>query len=376
MESFKEIIINSLPSPNNSATRLRLEHVGAVLSLEKLKKSKFELADEDYEGRTTWIKLLEQKSRKITLYVAPAGSLCDLRLSWFVDLSMEGLGSPYGWYKTNDISRRSESMISKTIVELTDSTPPDNAEKEWNWHLERLSFDPDSWDGPKQKDFIICCFAYEYRQTNKWMTALLSISLIRYIKDIINPNVTTDVAHLCGRLQMPGECSLAITHLLNLDQENTAEGWTNIGAVLCDNLREPYAALQCFKRAIKINPHLPQPRQCVWIAGQRLIESALRERNFDNVIAIFDQVMSLGDEAQTVHGIWSYVGLAYESIGEIKNAEQCYRKSLSLHNECATSNKALNRIDTLKDDKQKRELAQQLSWIDQCLEYSELIEED
>ena len=373
MESFKDTVLKALPDPENSATRLRLRHVGSVINLKKLEKSKFTFSDSDENGYTTWIKNIQKNSHRITLHVAPKGTLCDLRLAWFIDLSFESIGAPYGWYRHDDISKRSETLLSKSIDEITDWTPPENATDEWEWHLENFSYDPEIFDEPKENDFILCCFVNQFFQENLKLAALLSVSLIRNIDKIQNPFVTTDLAHSCGRMRMIGECSLAIKRHLELNSE---EGLSNIGAVLCDNLHEPYAALQCFKKAIQVNPDLPTPRQCVWVAGQRLMEKAIVERDFNQALSIFKEVSSLGDEQQAEHGIWSYAGLSYESLGKNKKAEEYYFKALSSDPECMTSNTALERIKTKSGDDRKMALSQQIMSLEYGLEYSHLEEDD
>jgi len=240
MESFKDTILKALPDPENSATRLRLRHVGFVIDLKELGKSKFTFSDLDENGYTTWTKNIKDKSHRITLHVAPKGTLCDLKLACFIDLSFESVGAPYGWYRLDDISKRSETLLSKSIAELTYLTPQENATDEWEWHLENLSYDPEVFDEPKENDFILCCFVNQFFQENWKLAVLLSVSLVRHIDKIQNPFVTTDLAYSCGRMWMKGECSLAIKRHLEMNSE---EGLSNVGAVLCDNLHEPYAAL-------------------------------------------------------------------------------------------------------------------------------------
>ena len=376
MESFKDTILRALPDPENSATRLRLKYVGSILSTGNLEKSKFKLTDSDEDEYATWTKLIQGKSYRITLRIAPNGTLCDLRLAWFVDLSNESIGSPYGWYRNDNISKRSETFLSKSIAELTTLSPPENAVEEWTMHLEHLPYDADSWEGPKETDFILCCFVNHYFQEDKTLAMLLLVSLVRHIGEIQNPHVVADLAHRCGRMRMEGECSLAIKRFFVLNKEQTGEEWTNIGAVLCDNLHESYAALQCFKRAIFINKDLPEARQCVWIAGQRLMEEAIIEKDFDQAISVFKEVSSLGDEQQAKHGIWSYAGLTYESLGKRHKAEHFYLKALSVHPECMTSNTALERLRTKSGDDRKWSLSQQVMSLQNKLEYSDLERDD
>jgi len=106
------------------------------------------------------------------------------------------------------------------------------------------------------------------------------------------------------------------------------------------------------------------------------MEKAIVERDFNQALSIFNEVSSLGDEQQAEHGIWSYVGLSYESLGKIKKAEEYYLKALSSDPECMTSNTALERIKTKSGDDRKMALSQQIMSLEYGLEYSHLEEDD
>jgi len=376
MNMFKNMIIKSLPDSDNSATRLRLKFIGSILDLERLEEIRFIKISEDKYGYTIWHKLVENNSHRISINLGPNGTLCDIRIQIYIDLTHEGLGSPYGWYQCNTISNGSETDIANSLSKIVMSSPPEECNKEWTWHIERLPYDSKTWDGSKEKDFIICCYANGYIEEQKDVAAVLSIALVRHIDLINNPLVTTDLVNLCGRLRMIGECSKAIKRVLYLDKERTAEGWTNIGAVLCDDLDAPEPALNCFRKAIEIDPKLYQPRQCVWVAGQKMVQDAIMKRKFTKAISVFEDVSSLGDEKYAEHGIWTFTGLAYEHVNQIKTAKMHYRKALSIENSCNTTLEALERLNIKDTEKRNLALNQQLNQLNLHLEYSHFEEDD
>jgi len=106
------------------------------------------------------------------------------------------------------------------------------------------------------------------------------------------------------------------------------------------------------------------------------MENAIVVRDFNQALSIFKEVSFFGDEQQAEHGIWSYAGISYESIGNIKKAEEYYLKALSSDPECTTSNTALDRIRTKSGDDRKLALSQQVMALETRLEYSHLEEDD
>lgn len=375
MASFKEILLSAVQDWDNSATRLRLKYLGSVLNKDKLKESGFKLEKSDDNEPAIWTKLIQKKSYRIALKMTPLGTLCGIQLAMFINLSFESIGAPYGWYKYDDISKRSEDIIAKSIGESVKIHFPAGFSKEWSWHLKNINYNPETGDRSKEKDFVLCCYANQYLRTDPEVAGILASSLIRHIKHINNRFILTDLAHICGRLKMIGESCIAIKKVVELDQEISAEGWTNIGAVLCDNLQQPAAAVQCFMRAIEIDKSLPQPRQNIWVAANKIMEQLLTEKKFVDSIKIFEEVSAIGDPSMANHGVYSYAGLSYESLGQNQMAEKCYNSALSIDSDCMISNEALERIKSKGRKGKFVSLSQRLQWIANCLEYSHLQED-
>ena len=363
MASFEDIILKALPDENNTATRLRLKHVFSILDVSKLGEAGFQLENEESTQDTTWTKVLNGGTHSVTVQLTRSGTLCDLRLSALEASPAEALHDRERWQDSELLPREKEIVLSKEIANATDIWPPKSAKEEWTWLLNHLSFDRDAWQGPEDDTFILCGLANDYLSEHEHLALALFVAIVRHIDEITNPDVLSDLAYRCGKLGLLGEFSLTVKRILESHTEIPATGWTNIGVVLCDHLYRPLGAMECFKRAISIDSALPQPRQCVWIAGRDLILQALQDRDFDRTIAVCEEVISLGDELQADHGFYSFAGLAHESLGNLSKAKEYYLKALAMHPGCNTSTIAFKRITELHGKTREVALGDQLSHI-------------
>lgn len=374
MDSLADIVLRELSRDSSVATRLRSRYVGAIIDCDRLGDAKFKQTSKDDEGWTTWTRRFTRNTRRIVLDIAPLGTIARLRISKFLDLRLDGIGAPYGWYRTDYLTGRMEHILDKAISSAVRRRPPDDAETEWAWHLERLGFDAAALKDESDPAYIICCHANQYRtnEGDSRLASLLTVSLTRHIESIENANVIADLPWLCGRLGLHDECLQAIRKLIELGSD--AEAWCNTGAVLCDNLRLPTAAIACFKMAIECNTELLQPRQGIWVAGKNLMAKALLAGDYDRVLRICEETEHLGDPRQADHGFWSYAGLAYESIGAFGEARSCYKKAISHHPDCSTSGDGLKRVNASPYDPDSFHTA--VMRIRGLLEYADLIADE
>jgi tetratricopeptide (TPR) repeat protein len=376
-ETLKETVLAELPSGDHVITRLRLRHVGSVVDTDKLTEEQFSCVESTDGGWCRWEREFHPGYQRLRLDVAPGGMLCTLRMAEFLDVqAYDGIGAPYGWYQQDDTDARSETLLSEVLSRTIASSPPDDPDDEWAFLLQRvLRYDPAQWAN-EEPLYIICCYADHFysnpRARDPRVATLLVVAMARHISAITNPHVLHDIPFLSGRLRLRGECSKSIRRVFDLGLDLEAPGWSNMGAVLCDALRRPAAALACFEHATAKDPSLGPPRQAAWIAGRDLMGIAIKDRKLVDIPEICERVSAIGDSAQAHHGFWGYSGLGYEFAGDNKKALQCYRKALSIDSDCSTAQLALDRLGAAG----KPTLEMQLESMRSKIEYSYLEKDD
>ena len=225
--------------------------------------------------------------------------------------------------------------------------PEFEPEQEWRWcHGFVLGSPPEDDEEPAVELTALANALYsDLNRGDRRVATLCAEALVRHLASIDLVPVLSDLPFLCGRLRLQGECYQCIARLLEAVPEPDATTWTNLGAVLCDNLQQPAPAMRCFEHAISQDPDLPQPRQGIWIAGRDALAQAISMNRCDLVTSIHPRVEALGDVQEAHHGFWSYAGICFERLDETAMARECYEAASQLHPECAEAGSGLARLD-------------------------------
>ena len=343
---LKDVVLKSLPTDQYVVTDLRLKHVGSVVEEAGLRDERFVRDPEGPGGWTIWRKKHHRGGYRVSIVVEPDGAICGIYAAEFIDLqSLDGIGAPYGWYQSDQMGPTIAKRLSESLARISVPRPTADARQEWMWYLKPLGVGQENKEDPA---FTLTCFANAYREHPEKgdgrLATLYAISLVRHLESISNEPVLNDLPFLCGRLRLRGECVRSIRRLFTVVLSPHASSSSNLGAVLCDNLRLPRPGLRCFEHAIGLDPTLKPPRQAIWIAGRDILIEAILDQQYDAVNQIYERVLSLGDPELAHHGFWSCAGICYEGVGDTKAAIQCHGEALQLHPKCSVATPALKRL--------------------------------
>ena len=335
-----EKLLQALPG-ETSAMRLRLRHVGSLMDPSLLERKGFTRLEDNEDGGSRWAKAFSGGDRRILLDLDAQGMLSRLQLSEFLDLEeLHGMGAPFGWYLNEDISARSEAALSKSLATAAERLPDEDARADWDFRFHHVGyFELELGDLPRDAEVIQCSVANLLLEDERILNAtVITCGLLRHLGVVRQWMVFHDLPFLAGRLGMQGECAESIRRALTCGREPNAETWCNMGAVLCDTLHLGDTALEFFLHSIELKPSLPVPRRNVWRAGRLAIrDRLLANRAVAEVPGICARVEQVGDPENTIHGYWSYAGLAYGMLGDAGKAKESFERALALDPDCRTA---------------------------------------
>ncbi len=351
MDQLIQSVLDALPAEQSSVERLRERHIGSLLSAEALERCGFTIRT---QGNGTFCSCtLCGGALRVSLDLRPLGGLdgmailCRLRLAERINAEDSGgLGPASGWYLRDDVGSDVESALVQVLSTVTVQPQPTDPEDLWKSFADAYTSDDLKRTADPDPAYILCCIANHKAATgtDKMTASLLASSLMRGIDGISRGDVLGDLPHLCGQLWLRGECGRAVRRLLDPGVEVTAEAWCNTGAALCDGLRLPRPALECFRHSIRMNPRLSPPRQSVWVAGKWVIAEMTAEKDFNGALSIGQEVEKLGSQADVDHGFYSYLALAHEALGDVEQAQKRFGQALRIDPGCALSRSGLDRL--------------------------------
>jgi hypothetical protein len=346
MDHENRNILNDIGTWNTSSYRLRNAFVGCVIDLEKLEDHSF-IKISEKEGYTHWEYKWNKNRNKAVLILAPYNTICQIDLFEYKNIQVDDyIGAAYAhdWYFTQDcskiIEKRVKEIIRTCIIEDIDW----DSDQALSKTLDKLGVQRKNSSVETDNAYFLCGYAWEVHKTKPALSRLICCILIRHLDAISNPLPLQDLPYLCGRLGLLPECNLIIQSLLQDEKGIPATCWCNMGAVLSDNLRNQKAALHCFHKSISIDPNLMQPRQGIWIAGQRRIREHLISSEFMNAVNVGNTVTEVGNYDLARHGFFSYFALALEMQNQIEDSKKAYLSGLTIDQECHALNEGFERI--------------------------------
>ncbi len=345
---FREKVLEDLPPYDVSVFRLRKKLIGGVVDPVLMDGISFKIKA-DSKTYYKWERLWNKDKNKIVLVTNSQGIICNIDLFEWHDILIDdylGATEIHGWYCTENCSTVMENKIMRDIQSILVEPSVMDVDKIITTCINLFKPDASKVFSRSEQEYYLCGFAVEVYNTRPALARLSASVLFRHIQVLESSDPIIDIPFLCGRLGLLPECICAIAYILEKRLELAATAWCNIGAVLTDNVRSPGAGLQCFYKAIEMDPLLPQPRQGVWHAGRRLMHRCFERNDYLGALEVAKQVTAVGSLSQAPHGFFSYVGLAYEMVGQKKDALISYKKALSIDSSCPTSQAGKKRVQT------------------------------
>lgn len=335
---------------------LRDLFVGTTVDESRLKKTTFARTGES-AGYTRWEKYWNRKKNKACLVVAPHGTLCQIDLLEWLDIAIDdyiGAAYAHGWHFSMQCAKQSENTIRHELMTCTSDRQNSSATEELSSTVERLGIDRSQLDSGVDEAYILCANANDAKDHAPPLARLLCTILTRHHREIDNQSVLYDLPYLCGRLGLLSECAVTARYLLGKLRQLPATCWSNLGAVLTDNVRQHRAGFLCFREAITVDPHLPQPRQGIWHAGKRLMHEQFVRSDFETAGRIADEVVAVGNKRTAPHGFFVYQGLAYEMTNRRDDALEAYRQALVLNDDCGIACSGIERLEARTQHQEQR----------------------
>ena len=118
-----------------------------------------------------------------------------------------------------------------------------------------------------------------------------------------------------------------------------AKPWNNMGYAY-DNLDDYNKAIECYQKAIEIDPKSANPWDNMGSSYKHL-------GNYDKAIECYQKAIDLDPKDATT---WNNMGLSYKKLKDYNKAIECYQKSIELEPEDATTWNNMGRsYDNLED---------------------------
>ncbi len=356
-------ILAFLPDDLGSTGKLRARFVGRRLAEPHLRASGFRCLVGTGRDWALWRRTLVPGQRQVVLNCAPGGLLCRVDSLCFVDLEEhEGVGAPCGWYLDGELCASSHRALATCLEAATEPAYFATPALEWAHWLHLLGRRTTAAADPAAELAAMASSCRERpRDGDARIAALLTTALVRHLAAIEHPGVLRGLFLLAARLCLPGECQLAMRHLLQREPCPPASVWSDLGAALTDTLRQPGLGLRCFAQSIALDPRLASPREGVWAAGKRLLGQLIADRNLAATPAVIEHVAALGGAATADHGFWAYAGLCQEALGDLAAAARSYAHGLRLQPACDLSRTGRTRLIGRREPADT--VTQALAWV-------------
>ena len=345
---LRQALLNNLPKEPYLDTELRQKYVGCKTSFPKIEAAKFNI-DSSYKKGLLFSHCFHKNRIKVVINVSfemilqrirvfenTAGHKTSINDCMIYEWSYIGAGSWFGE------KQKIEALLDGILAKSKQPGPF----FESGMDLIKRYFPEDDFCASSEDDlsFKLCCGAFKFWDDKDYNAAgHLVVELVKNVQEIKHPYVMTDLPFIAGRVGLCGECLIALRSLMESDVEISAEAWSNIGAVLCDALGRHSLALECFRHAIDIKPTLQPPRQAIWVAAHRLIEELLATQEYQRILDIGKVAAALGDFSLSHHGVWSFLGIASEMLGNKDDARKYYETAILRDPSCAISQQGLKR---------------------------------
>jgi tetratricopeptide (TPR) repeat protein len=340
--SIQHEIAKALGGSDVAAFRLRDMFVGGFVVPKRLNGISF-VQTADADGYTRWERYWNRRKNKVAVVVAPKGTLCQVDFLEWLDRANDATYA-YGWYFNAKCSKRIESAIKADLQSIMFEPVETDAATALASSVEKLRPPRAHRIAEPDSAFLMCSYAFRAQGNQPALARLLCSIMVRHLSYITNPGPLYDLPFLCGRLGLLPECMFAMRHLLQECDELPATCWTNMGAVLTDNLEEHQAAALCFFEAIRRDPDLPQPRQGVWHAGTRLMRHHFIDHDFVTAAKVGDEIIAVGDKNVAPDNFFSHYGLALEMTNRHEDARKAYEQALSIDPHCSVAQEGYDRL--------------------------------
>lgn len=331
---------------------LRDLFVGTVMEEGRLETTAFSRVAESGPF-TRWERYWDRKKGKVSLVLAPDGTLCQLdHLQWIDHAPDEYIGAARacGWHFRMHCTKHTEDAIRDELQACVSERRDRSASTDFSSALHMLGIERSEIDPNMDDAYVLCAHASEARNHAPPLARLICTILTRHHREIGNPSVLYDLPHLCGRLGLLPECVVTARYLLRMRAELPATCWSNLGAALTDNARQHGAGFLCFMEAIRADPALPQPRQGIWHAGRRLMHEYFVRNDFEGASRVADDSVRVGSIQNAPHGFFTYQGLAYEMTARFGDALEAYKRAILLDEGCHIARSGLERQKARADD--------------------------